>query len=186
LTSALPSGSRKRLAKRRLLSILWYAVAQVIFGPRRRSNQSSSPWWGSASGVRTATLSERGQLPSAPLRPSLIGMAFLFFCHPSCGSSEGGRAGPDEHKHGAQEDIGGLKKITSPNLVALSMQERGPGLFRHPMLPHACLNLLDQALSGVNTKLPQFCPNALRAPSRILPGSPHCRHPLDQSHDILG
>ena len=40
-------------------------------GPRRGPTQSSTLWWGSSSAGRTATSSDRGQLPSAPLRQEI-------------------------------------------------------------------------------------------------------------------
>jgi len=59
-----------------------------------------------------------------------------------------------EHKYGAEEDIVGLKEIASPNLAGVITQERGPGLLRGPMLPHACQLFLGRALADINTNLP--------------------------------
>ena len=83
----------------------------------------------------------------------------------------------DSHKHkdGAEERIVGLGEITGPNPVGAITQEGGPGLSRYPMHPHAYLDPLDQALVDINSRLPWFSPNALRAPSRAVPGGPHCR-----------
>jgi hypothetical protein len=59
-----------------------------------------------------------------------------------------------EDKHGAEEEIVGLKEVTSPNLAGVVTQERGSGLFRNPMVAHVCHILLNRALADLNAKLP--------------------------------